>query len=339
MNGCKRSGIPIVAVLAAILVLISSSSAAAQVTVGQVAPTSNPAAFCGGGFAYDEWQTSVAAGASYAVPAPGGVITSWSTQAAAGPGQRLTFKVFRPSGVGFIVVGHDGPRDLAPGVVNTFATGIPVQPGDIVGMTVLTAPESSLVACVFGTGSASDLIDFREGNAADGATLFAEETYGEERLNVSATLLPPPTISGLGGAKGSIKGGTTVSVSGTNFANVSAVSFGAVPAKSFTVGSEGLISAIAPASKTLGKVPISVTTVAGAASSPTTFVYEGCKVPSLRGAKLKAVKKKAKKADCKVGKVKKLGDATGKTGKVTKQNPKPGKILAPGTKVNVTLGS
>lgn len=36
--------------------------------------------------------------------------------------------------------------------------------------------------------------------------------------------------------------------------------------------------------------------------------------------------------------MKKLGDATAKTGEVVKQNPKPGKLLAPGTKVNVKLG-
>ncbi|MGE0068008.1 MAG: PASTA domain-containing protein [Solirubrobacterales bacterium] len=50
------------------------------------------------------------------------------------------------------------------------------------------------------------------------------------------------------------------------------------------------------------------------------------------------MKKKARKADCKIGKVKKLGDATAKTGEVVKQNPKPGKLLAPGTKIKVTLG-
>lgn len=68
------------------------------------------------------------------------------------------------------------------------------------------------------------------------------------------------------------------------------------------------------------------------------FTYEGCKVPNLAGKKLKASKKKLKKADCKVGKVKETGDVTAKTGKVVKQNPKPGKILAPGSKVGIKLG-
>ena len=62
-----------------------------------------------------------------------------------------------------------------------------------------------------------------------------------------------------------------------------------------------------------------------------------CLVPSLSGKKLKAVKKKLKKADCKLGKVTKKEGATGKTGKVKKQSPKAGKSLPQGSKVAVTL--
>ena len=62
-----------------------------------------------------------------------------------------------------------------------------------------------------------------------------------------------------------------------------------------------------------------------------------CVVPSLSGKKLKAAKKKLKKADCKLGKVTKKDGATGKTGKVKKQSPKAGKSLTAGSKVAVTL--
>ena len=85
-------------------------------------------------------------------------------------------------------------------------------------------------------------------------------------------------------------------------------------------------------------MPITVTTAAGTATAAQTFAYEGCTVPKLRGKKLKATKKKLKKADCKTGKVKKRKGATGATGKVLKQSAKPGTILAPGTKIKVTLG-
>ena len=85
-------------------------------------------------------------------------------------------------------------------------------------------------------------------------------------------------------------------------------------------------------------MPITVTTAAGTATSAQTFAYEGCRVPKLKGKKLKASKKKLKKADCKTGKVKKRKGATAATGEVVKQSAKPGTILAPGTKIKVTLG-
>jgi beta-lactam-binding protein with PASTA domain len=102
--------------------------------------------------------------------------------------------------------------------------------------------------------------------------------------------------------------------------------------------SETQIDAVAPASATTGSVPVSVTTPAGTATASQTFAYEGCAVPKLKGKKLKPAKKRLAKALCKIGNVKLTGGATKKTGKVKKQNPKPGRLLAPGSKVNVKLG-
>jgi beta-lactam-binding protein with PASTA domain len=82
---------------------------------------------------------------------------------------------------------------------------------------------------------------------------------------------------------------------------------------------------------------VTVTTVAGAATSAQTFAYQGCVVPKLKGKGLKAAKKKARAKDCKIGTVKKLGDTTAKSGKVVTQSPPPGKVLAPGSKINLTL--
>jgi hypothetical protein len=63
-----------------------------------------------------------------------------------------------------------------------------------------------------------------------------------------------------------------------------------------------------------------------------------CVVPKLTGKKLKAAKKKVRAADCKVGHVAKKKGVTVKSAKVEKQSPKPGKLLAPGSKVSVKLG-
>jgi hypothetical protein len=265
------------------------------------------------------------------------VITSWSTLAGSDSGQRLVFKIFRPAGGGaFTVVGHD-ERSLTPDALNTFPVNLPAQAGDLIGIHVFSSKEASVPACTFSTGSSSDKIEYWEGNAADGVTTPVEQSFDESRLNLAATLLPPPVVGAAAPATGSIKGGAAVVIAGSNFAQVSAVSFGSTPASAFTVNSEGQITATAPASKTITTVPITVTTVAGTASSAPIFAYEGCKVPKLKGKKLKASKKKLKKADCKTGKVKKRRGATGKTGKVVGQKPKPGSILAPGARVKVTL--
>ena len=280
---------------------------------------------------YDEFQTSIAGGNSYAAPVAG-VLTSWSINEGPATGP-VGLKVFRPQGGSYLVVGHDGPRALTPNTLNTYAITIPVQPGDLVGLSVPAASPSN---CAFETGQSGDVISYREGLAADGQSLSPEDSFTESRLNVSATLLPPPAITALTPASGSIKGSTVV-IAGANFAGVSGVAFGSVPATGFTVNSEGQITAVAPPSATLAAVPVVVTTIAGTATSAQPFTYEGCKVPQLNGKKLKAAKKKLRKANCKLGKLKKLHDATAKTGKVSKQNPEPGKLLAPGTKVKVVL--
>lgn len=72
-----------VAGLIALLALFLSSSAVAQIVVGQTAPGASPPAECEEGSAFDEIQRQVAGGASYVVPTAG-VLTSWSTNAAAG---------------------------------------------------------------------------------------------------------------------------------------------------------------------------------------------------------------------------------------------------------------
>jgi hypothetical protein len=316
-------------VLAVVGVLGISSVAAAAVVVGQTAPS--PQETCDFEDPYDEFQTGVSSGTSYAAPSAG-VITSWSINEGPASGS-LGFKVFRPlGGDAYLVVGHDGPRPLTPNTLNTFPVSIPVQAGDILGLAV---PANSPSNCVFYTTQSSDKIGYIKGLAPDGATVTQESSFDESRLNISAVLLPPPTIAAISPAAGSVAGASVV-ISGANFASVTGVSFGAVPAV-FAVNSEGQITATAPVSKTLTSVPVTVSTVAGTATAPQAFTYEGCRVPQLRGKKLKAVKKKLRKSDCKVGKVKKLHDATAKTGTVEKQNPKPGKVLVPGTKVKITL--
>lgn len=323
----------LIASCVALAALIGPAGADAQITIGELAPP-DPPAICASG--PSEGVPLAAARASYRVPVAG-VITSWSTNAAAGFGQILSFKVYRPlSGTRYRVVGHDEPRVLVPSALNTFKTIIPVQAGDLIGNNDENAAEVPN-ACQFETFDTSDAIHFAGGTFGDGATFEREGLEPSMRLNQTATILPPPALIALVPSVGTVKGGTSVQITGSNFAEVRSVTFGAVPALSFTVDSESQITALAPPSQTLSATSITVTTVAGAATAVQPFSYSGCLVPKLSARNLKAAKKKLRKAGCKIGKVTKAGDATAKTGKVAAQHPPAGKLLAPGSTVKVTL--
>ena len=141
--------ISVVTGLMIMLALLLSASAAAQITVGQTAPGVSPPAECEEGSAFDEIQSQTAGGTSYVVPTAG-VLTSWSTNAAAGPNQTLTLKVLhRVGALSYTVAAHDGPRPLASGVLNTFPIAIPVKQGDAIA---LNTPPSPPTACSFATG-------------------------------------------------------------------------------------------------------------------------------------------------------------------------------------------
>jgi len=76
----------------------------------------------------------------------------------------------------------------------------------------------------------------------------------------------PPAVTKLSLSKGPAAGGTTVTISGEHFAAVSAVDFGAFAASSFTVSSEGSITAVSP-QQSVGRVDVKVTTLYGVSAS------------------------------------------------------------------------
>lgn len=65
---------------------------------------------------------------------------------------------------------------------------------------------------------------------------------------------------------------------------------------------------------------------------------KACVVPRLKGKKLKAAKNLLRAANCAIGSLRKLNEATTKTGRVVRQSPAPGTQLADGAVVQVTLG-
>ena len=75
-------------------------------------------------------------------------------------------------------------------------------------------------------------------------------------------LAPLPTVTGISSLSGIITGGTAVTISGSHLAGATAVMFGSAPASSFTVNSDGTITAISPVG-TPGFADVTVTTSAG----------------------------------------------------------------------------
>jgi hypothetical protein len=170
------------------LLAATASPAKAALTLGYIDQFSPPPpALCINPDPIDLVQATGPAAPSYTVPAAPGqslVVTSWSHHAAPGSAP-VGFKIYRPvSGATYRVVGHDGPRPLSSGAVNTFSgLHIPVLPGDVIGLHTGAAP----TACHFNTPGQSYL--FRTGDLADGQEGVFGQNTGEQ-LNVSALVAP-----------------------------------------------------------------------------------------------------------------------------------------------------
>jgi hypothetical protein len=174
----------VAASLAALSLTASASAAGASVTIGQ---TATPTTTCANNA--DRLQPTVTSGNSYVVPATvaSGTITSWSTEALPGAGQRLAMKVYRPlGGATYQVVGHAGPHDLTGGVLNTFQASVPVKAGDILGNSV--EPAGGTPGCNFVVPGETYLT--RTGNLGDGASGDFIAGTADRRQNISAVVNP-----------------------------------------------------------------------------------------------------------------------------------------------------
>jgi PASTA domain len=115
------------------------------------------------------------------------------------------------------------------------------------------------------------------------------------------------------------------------------------------------VTATVPPSASAASVSVTVTTLAGSAKSAGFFKYvvtqaeletehklvvdrAACVVPKLRGRRPVAAKKAVKNAGCAAGKVRRKRAVKAMRGKVIRQSPAAGKVVAPGTKVSLTVG-
>src|SRR5262249_31100753 len=165
-GSCRSFGPKSLTVLCVGIAVLIGVAPARAVTIGQLAPGNPPSSICGYQH-LDTVQTNVTSGSPYVVPPFGATIVSWSTNAgpATGSPQLDTFKVYRRVGPGaYMIVGHDGPRELADGTVNSFPISISVQPGDQIGLYWDAGPFST--ACEFVADSADDFSE-HSGSLAD----------------------------------------------------------------------------------------------------------------------------------------------------------------------------
>lgn len=309
-------------------VLFSGGSAtAAMVTVGSPLTAAFEAVPC--------TTTNTCTGTNVVLPESGAVLTSpvdgavvrWRILLGSPP-FKYKLRVLAPAGgTTYTGAGSSAAETPSGPGVETFATALPIKAGQAIGLDV--EPKAPTGFAAENGGSVLGWIPA----LPDGVTAAAGETVAGE-VAFNADVQPAPTITALSRSSGSFKGGAKVAITGTDFTGVSSVAFGTVPAKSFTVDSEGQITAVSPPIKALAKVSIAVTTIAGTATSATLFKGAACVVPKLKGKKLKAARKKLKKKDCKLGKVK---GKKSKTAKIKRQTAKPGSKLPPMSKVGVTL--
>lgn len=277
-----------------------------------------------------------------------GVIVRWRILDAAGGPFKL--RVLRPAGgTSYIGLGKSDPETPSGPSLQTFPTDLPIKAGDTIGLDN-HAETGDQIGVFILPGSSGPFYDYWEPQIPEGiATPYKAAAEGYE-LAFNADVQPSPTVTAIAPASGPIAGGTSVTITGTDFEGASAVKFATTSAQSFTVDSESTITAIAPTAATATDVPLSVTTVAGTASSPQPFTYTTppappappsatatCRVPKLSGKTLKSAKKRIRAAGCRVGKLTKKEGATAKDGEVVKQFPKPGATVPAKTMVKVTL--
>ncbi|MCQ8836549.1 IPT/TIG domain-containing protein [Streptomyces malaysiensis] len=159
------------------------------------------------------------------------------------------------------------------------ATAGPLGGGNIVTITGIGL--STATAVHFGANTATPTIVSDSvitvavpAGAAAGAVGVSVTTTGGTNNGFSYTYVDTPTIGTANPTSGPASGGTAVTIPGTGFATTQSVTFGGVPAP-FTVINDTTVSAVSPptADGAPGPADITVTTVAGSATSPTPFQY------------------------------------------------------------------
>jgi IPT/TIG domain/PASTA domain len=333
-----RCAFPLSALAATSMLVAASSAQASTVTIGSPLTASfTLAPFCGSPCTLG--QVAIP-GAVTASPSDG-TIVRWRVKSAPGPGG-FKLRVLRPEGFGtYTGAGTSAEGRPVSFGTQVFQTELPIHAGDLLGLDFTSSGEE----IEYAPTPESELAIWAS-PLPDGSTLGPDGHVSDE-FAFNADVQPLPGISSLSPASGPTAGGTSVTIAGHDFTGATAVSFGGAPAASFTGDSDNQITAVSPPGSP-GAVDVSVK---NPGQSPTTaadtFTYTAaeppkpaCIVPNLRRKTLKGAKKALKRADCRLGKVRKpkKGAKKRRKLKVKKQSPKAGTVRPAGAKVNVKLG-
>src|SRR5262245_9513862 len=193
MSKLTKTASVVVIVVWALVAAPSGASAATHVGATFTPGTGNS---CLGGPDYELLQTGRASGPSYATPSAG-VLTVWSFQADDAVQTVMTLRVFRPTGTPHQYQATADGSELktipASSGLHNFATRIPVNAGDIIGIRSTTGE------CALETNNPADTYDRHSGIAtavgAPGNYLFDLSGW---IVDISATLEPDADNDGFG---------------------------------------------------------------------------------------------------------------------------------------------
>jgi len=204
--GLAMEGVrPTRAVLTCIAALAFAAPAHAATQIGMVATSDADNCTPNTEFMQNTIGSAVGFTPSYDVPAPGGVIVSWSTKPGPGSGTGARLKVYRPTSDPQIwnVVGESTAKILAPDTIDTALTRIPVQAGDRIAIRTAS---SSGGPCDFpyGTdlGAGYSMFSFQAHVPSFDPPAGSQVTFGDENLdelvNIAAVVEPDGDADGFG---------------------------------------------------------------------------------------------------------------------------------------------
>ncbi len=160
------------------LVLASAAAAPTSVTLGQTSGTGP----IGCSTTYSGVQSTVAGPPSYTTPSAG-VITSFSHQSDADPGQIRALLYVPTSPTTYQIVAKSAVETITVSALNTFLTRIPVPAGVTLGSQMF----SGAMVCGFTTGVAGDAFKYGIVNP-DVTDVFTPAASFSGRWNISAVL-------------------------------------------------------------------------------------------------------------------------------------------------------